>query len=211
MGEVLSLKKLKKDGSLDSAVIENAVRILTSGQRLLLPLDSIYGIATIMNDQYLREPGPCPDPPGLVRLISSFHMLDTVAVIDKMEFDFLHRVWPGEIIVHLKDIKNTARHIPVRMPRTRYLLDLIDHVGKPLLYRMAADKNGSLIYRKKDLLALPDELVDARLVIDECCRPHAGPTILDVSGGALTIIREGKVSAEEIKSLYFLGADDAEL
>lgn len=211
MGELLSLKKLKKDGSLDGALISRVAKELAAGQRVLLPLDSIYGVATIASDRFLQDPGPCPDPPGLVRIVSSFQMLDGVAHIDKLEFDFLHRIWPGEIIVHLKDAHNPARHIPVRMPRTRFLLDLIEQVNKPLLYRMLTDRNGNLLYRRKDLAAVPDDMVDSRLIIDECCRPHAGPTILDVSGGALTIIREGKVSAEEIKSLYFLGADDAEI
>jgi len=35
------------------------------------------------------------------------------------------------------------------------------------------------------------------------------PTVVDISGETLAILNEGRVSAEEIKSLYFLGKDDS--
>ena len=43
------------------------------------------------------------------------------------------------------------------------------------------------------------------LIINEFNKNHSLPTINDVSCNQLHILNEGRVCAEEIKSLYFLG------
>lgn len=209
--EVLTLKKLKKDGSIDSSIVDSIAQSLVRDKIVLLPVDGIYGIVSIQEEKTLAA---IDHVNGLkdntvFRLISSFKMLDELASVSKMEFDFLHRIWPGEPVVMMKDIANRSRVIPVRMPRGKYKQDIVEQVGRPLHYAPLLDKEKKPVYRKKDIIDSLEDKIDMLLIVDEFCKEHGLPTVVDISGGSLAILNEGRVSAEEIKSLYFLGKDDS--
>jgi tRNA A37 threonylcarbamoyladenosine synthetase subunit TsaC/SUA5/YrdC len=209
--EIISLKKLKKDGSIDQAIVRSLAQTISLNKTVLMPVDSIYGIVA------LQEEKTCDiidhvnglKSNSVIRMISSFKMLDELASVSKMEYDFLHRIWPGELVVVMKDITDGSRVIPVCMPRGKFKQDIIEHVGRPFFYAPMLDAEKKPVYRKKDMISLLEGKVDSLLIIDEFCKEHGLPTIVDISKGTLSIVHEGRVSAEEIKSLYFLGKDDS--
>ncbi len=208
--ETISIKKLKKDGTIDHAITRSLAEMIKSGKSVLMPVDAIYGLVCL-NDQNSRDlihhlTGDTDE--HIVRMISSFKMLDEIANIDKLEFDFLHRIWPGELIVYVEDIGGKGRGIPVRMPRSKYQQDIIDHVGRPCLYAALLDRDKKPMFRKKEIISALDGKIDCLLIIDEFCREHTLPSVVDISKGTLAIINEGRISTDEIKSLYFLGKDD---
>jgi len=45
--ETLSIKKLKKDGSIDSSIVKNIAQSLIRDKTALIPVDGIYGIVSI--------------------------------------------------------------------------------------------------------------------------------------------------------------------
>jgi tRNA A37 threonylcarbamoyladenosine synthetase subunit TsaC/SUA5/YrdC len=211
--EITTVKRLKKDGTIEISVSRKIAQMLGDGKMVLLPVDFIYGLVSIM-DPFLMSTiskltgGRDED---IVRMISSFKMLNEIADINKMEFDFLHRIWPGELIVYVRDIKNKNTAIPVRMPKSKYQQEIIDYIGRPLAYSTLYNANRGIMYRKKDIIGLLDGKVDLLLIIEEFCKEHTLPSIVDISNGDLVIVNEGRISAEEIKSLYFLGKDDSVL
>ncbi len=207
---VIHLKKMKKDGSIDAASFKRIRNALKEEQILILPVDCIYGYASILHEKivHILEKLTGEDEGEIIRLISSFKMLDDIALIDKLEYDFLHRIWPGELTVKLKDHGNLKRAIPLRMPKSRFVLDIIRSIDEPVFFSPLKDSSSNLVYRKKHLLSEFSARADLLLVVDEFCKEHAIPTYVDVSNGALKIILEGRISAEEVKSLYFLGKDD---
>jgi tRNA A37 threonylcarbamoyladenosine synthetase subunit TsaC/SUA5/YrdC len=209
--EILIVKKLKKDGNLDRSITRKVADSLARGEMVLMPVDAIYGIVSLMESRSMSAVSRVTSEKeeSLVRMISSFKMLNEIAAIDKMEFDFLHRIWPGELIVHVRDIRHKNRSIPVRMPKSKYQQEIIDHVGQPLVFSNLYNSNHGIIYRKKDFISVLDGKIGLMLIIDEFCKEHTLPSVVNISAGDLTIINEGKVSAEEIKSLYFLGKDDS--
>jgi len=209
--ETLSIKKLKKDGSIDSSIVKNIAQSLIRDKTALIPVDGIYGIVSIHEDKTrtaIEHVNGSKDN-EITRMISSFKMLDELASISKMEFDFLHRIWPGEPVVIMKDSSVGSRIIPVRMPRGKYKQDIVEQVGRPIHYAPLLDKEKKPVYRKKDILDSLEGKIDMILIIDEFCKEHGMPTVVDISGETLAILNEGRVSAEEIKSLYFLGKDDS--
>jgi len=211
--EIISIKKLKKDGSIDPSVTRSLSAMIKSGKTVLMPVDAIYGLVCINETANREHIGKLTGDTDehMVRMISSFKMLNEIANIDKLEFDFMHRIWPGELIVYVEDIAFKGKAIPVRMPRSRYQQDIIEHVGRPCLYAALFDRDKKPVFRKKEIIAALDGKVDCLLLIDEFCKEHTLPSVVDISRGALTIINEGRVSTEEIKSLYFLGKDDSVL
>lgn len=208
--EIISIKKLKKDGSIDSSITKTLAELIKSGKVVLMPVDAIYGLMCLNEPRHFellkQLTGNSDD--GIVRIISSFKMLDEIAAIDKLEFDFLHRIWPGELIVYVEDIRKKGTAVPVRMPKSKYQQEIIDHVGRPCLYAALKENGGKPVFRKKDLMATLVGKLDCLLLIDEFCKEHTLPSVVDISRGTLSIINEGRVSTEEIKSLYFLGKDD---
>jgi len=211
--EIISLKKLKKDGSIDQAIVRNIAQTLSGEKSVLLPVAGIYGIVSIKEAktrEIIEHVNSLKDN-AIIRMISSFKMLDELASVSKMEYDFLHRIWPGELFVTMKDLASGSRIIPICMPRGKFKQDIIDRVGHPLFYAPLLDAAKKPVYRKKDIVGLLEGTLDCLLVIDEFCKEHSLPTIVDISRGTLSIVHEGRVSAEEIKSLYFLGKDDTAL
>jgi len=211
--EIISIKKLKKDGTIDATITHNLADMIKSGKTVMMPVDAIYGIVCLddrPNREIIEHITGDPDD-HIVRMVSSFKMLNEIGNIDKLEFDFLHRIWPGELIVYVEDISAKGKAIPVRMPRSKYQQDIIEHVGKPFLYSTLLDKDKKPMYRKKEIIDCLEGRIDCLLIIDEFCKEHTLPSVVDISKGSLAIINEGRVSTEEIKSLYFLGKDDSVL
>jgi tRNA A37 threonylcarbamoyladenosine synthetase subunit TsaC/SUA5/YrdC len=211
----LILRKLKKDGSLDSAVLERVVSVLRTGGHVVLPVDGIYASCSLYPDS---GPLELDASGGDSVLVGNFRILDDIVHIDKFRYDFLHRVWPGEIVVLLKkkERKLSGFHsssegnsilLPVRMPRTRFNQELLEKLRAPLACRLLR-KNRRIIYSEKTILRDYTGNHDLVLVIQECCREHALPTVVDLSREDLQILAEGKLANDEIKSLYFLGQDD---
>lgn len=207
---LIELKRQKKDGSLDQKIINAIVANLYNKKIILLPVDCIYGFIGLFSKE--NEEKICKisglEEESLVRLISSFRMLDGIAQIGKLEFDFLHRIWPGEITVYLNKPGLRKQIVPVRMPRSKYMLDIISLIDHPLYYGIVPSEEQWHIYDKQRLIKKYKNLADMLVLIDEFCKEHSEPSIVDISKGSIEIINNGRVASEEIKSLYFLGKDD---
>ncbi|MBN1534980.1 MAG: Sua5/YciO/YrdC/YwlC family protein [Spirochaetes bacterium] len=209
--QVISIKKLKKDGSIDNDILNTVTAKLMDDRLVIAPIDFINGICCIDNrhnyDRLMRlQQGVNA---SITRLIASFKMLESYTVISKLEFDFLHRIWPGEMSVFLKEKDHEEQRIPLRMPRGKMCQDMINAVEKPLLFSPLMKSQDHLQYHKSAIMNTYRDTVDCILIIEEFCKDHTLPTVLDISNGDLKILNEGRISSEEIKSLYFLGKDDS--
>jgi len=208
--EIIIIKKLKKDGTIDSSISNRLTADIQNGNIVLMPVDMIYGLVALDTPQCRESASRIIgyDEDQFVRMISSFKMLDEVATIDKLAFDFLHRIWPGELTVYVENHRKKGVPVSVRMPKSRYQQEIIENVGRPLINASCQLPGKQPFYLKKDLIKSYEGKIQTILIIEEFCKEHTLPSIVDISRGTLDIIHEGKVSAEEIKSLYFLGKDD---
>jgi len=210
--EIIVLKKLKKDGSIEESIIEKAASILREGGMVVMPVDNIYGIVGMAAPEMEKKISMLIGKPNkrFVRLIANYKNLDEIARIDKFQFDFLHRLWPGEVTVILprKNDYTKQDEIAVRIPKNKLLSLLLEYMDRPLIYSSAFRKPRKIYYKKDEIINAYRDRVDLILIIEELCKRHPVPTIINVSKEKLKIVREGKVPVEEIKSLYFLGKDD---
>jgi tRNA A37 threonylcarbamoyladenosine synthetase subunit TsaC/SUA5/YrdC len=201
------VKKLKKDGSIPPNCVETIIRSLKSGELIIMPIDSVYGIVGLKRDDIIDEiinmSGEEID--SIEIIISNFKMLEEMALVDKFVYNFLKRVWPGEVIVQLKNRGCSAdANLYMRMPRHKYILDIVNGVGMPIVYMPVRTSVRKMICNDKDIMKKFKDIC-SMLIISEFNKTHSLPTLIDVSCDKLNIINEGRVSAEEIKSLYFLG------
>jgi len=201
------VKKLKKDGSIPSICVDNIIRSLKSGELVIMPIDSIYGIVGLQRTDIINEIINLSGEPedNIEIIISNFKMLEEMALVDKFVYNFLKRVWPGEVIVQLKNRACLSEsNLFMRMPRHKYILDIVNGVGMPIVYMPARSSVRKMIFNDKDILKRFKDICSI-LIINEFNKNHSLPTLIDVSCEKLDIINEGRVSSEEIKSLYFLG------
>ena len=212
MSKVITIKKLKKDGLVDTETLNSIITYLSENRIVIMPIDFIHGFACVDNgqnyDTLVHTIGV--KSTMISRMISTFKMLEEMTVIGKLEFDFLHRIWPGEMLVYLKvkEREKTLNPIPIRMPKGRLCQEIIGSINKPLLFCPLSMDNDELVYQKKSIISHYKDTADLIVIIDEFCKEHTLPTVLDISNGDLKIINVGRISSEEIKSLYFLGRDD---
>ena len=211
--DIIKIKKMRKDGSINSDIVEKISVSIKSREIVVLPIDNVYGIIGVSEPEV--EKRICKllrvDETKFVRLISSFKMLNETAYYSKFDYDFLNRVWPGEVNVILRDRESHNRKqdlITIRYPKNKFLQSVINSVDSPLIVSKACNKNNDLIYRKEDIIDSFYHKVKLIVIIEELCKKHPISTLIDISSGNLKIIREGKVTSDEIKSLYFLGKDD---
>ncbi len=209
--EILAVKRMKKDGDLGGDVVDRVVGVLREGHVAVIPVDNVYCIVGTSTGEVSKAAvrhGAGGDE--VVTLIASFKMLNGIAAYNKSDYDFLNRIWPGEVTVILNDLASSnGRKVQIRYPRNRFLLNVIERLDLPVYGVTAATSEKETVYRKKDLVALFRDAVDLMVIVDELCKKHPQASLIDISGEALMIVRTGKVSADEIKSLYFLGKADS--
>lgn len=203
----LNLKKLKKDGSIPWDQVEIISRTINYGELFIFPIDSIYGIVGLYCDEIAEKiielTGESSD--NIEVIISNFKMLEEMAVVEKSIYDFLRRIWPGEVIVQLKNRECFHNsNFLMRMPKHKYVLDIINAIGRPLFYLPLKTPVRKMILNDKDILKRFKDVCPV-LIIEEFLKEHTSPTLIDVSCNNIVILNEGRVCAEEIKSLYFLG------
>lgn len=202
--EFITVEKLKKDGTIDSAIIKKVEAIINNGGSVVMPVDCVFGSIElyagpdIHGEEDIHEFAP-------VVLISNFRMLEKMCDVAKPEFDFLHRIWPGEISAKIKSRHKKNSCMLIRMPRSRFVKDVIERLGRPLYFRFATERNRA-IFNEDALVKKYVSKAAMILIIEELCKEHVFPTIIDISG-ELKVLAEGRISSEEIKSLYFLEKD----
>lgn len=208
--DITAIKKLRKDGELAPPISESIAQTLLEGGVVLLPVDFIYGIvcanasaverALVKSGHFQSE---------ITALISSYKMLDDLVVYSKSDYDFLNRIWPGEVSVYMKSVHCSGpEKLKVRFPKSRFLQGILQRAERMFYYAPAMHSQNEPIYRKKTLISSFSGVVDKIVLIDELCKKHPLPSVVDISANNLEIIYAGKVAAEEIKSLYFLGKAD---
>lgn len=210
--DVIVIRKLKKDGSIDTEIIQRITDILQNNGIVILPVDSQYEIVGIANstvEQKLKHIIKSKTK-KFVRLIASFKMLESLATVTKFQYDFLHRIWPGEVTAIVPRKEDASQEIALRFPKTKFVQEIIETTGQPLfatnILRMT---KGSI--KHSDIIRVFAKKVDAIVIIEELCKRHPRPTLISLFNGKLKILRAGKISSEEIQSYYYLGSCDEEM
>lgn len=199
-----------EDEERESA-IEAATLAIRRGELVVLPTDTVYGIAADAFDpaavrRLLKAKGRGRDMPPPV-LISAATTADALA--DRLP-DYaralLERFWPGPLTVIGRqqdslqwDLGDTRSTVAVRMPDHPVTLEILERTG-PLAVS-SANVTGRPAATTVD---------DAELMLGESVSVYvdAGPslgkeasTIVDVTGSAPRILRRGALSAAQLNEV----------
>jgi L-threonylcarbamoyladenylate synthase len=188
--------------------LEAAASAIQRGGLVVIPTDTVYGLAADAFDQQsvqalLDTRGQGRNTPPAV-LISSATTLDALAAgVPEYARRLVDRFWPGPLTIVCKqqpslqwDLGDTRGTVAVRMPDHRLALELLERTGPMAV--SSASLTGHLAATDADQAEemLGDEVV---VIIDDGPSPGGlTSTIVDVRGINGKILRTGALSIEEL-------------
>lgn len=198
------------------AGMTEALRLLRQGGAVVMPTDTVYGIAAdAANDEAVRRLFRVKNRPPAKPVpvfVSSLAMAKTVAVIDARTERALEQIWPGVVTVILfargsvsSAVTAGGTTVGVRWPDHPVPVALAEKLGRPIV-GTSVNISGEPSRHSVEEIAVgfrgrlykPDLILDLG-VLDET--PPA--TILDLTAPAARVVRVGPVSKEML--VHILG------
>ena len=184
--------------------IEQVVKILKDGGVIIYPTDTVYGIGCDIRNQSAIEKvckirGLKPEKAALSIMCKDISQISAYTQqIDNPYFKLLKKNLPGPFTFILnsnnsvpKMFKNKKRTIGIRIPDNKIILELIDHLGAPILTTSLKSDDEILEYftDPSEIFEDFENLVD--LVIDGGIGKNVPSTIVDLTQSEPKIIRKG--------------------
>lgn len=198
----------------NSKMIKDAVKILERGGLLVAPSDTVYGLLVDATNpaavKKLVEFKNRPAGKAISVFVADVNMLQEEAEISDKQAKTIKELFPGPFTIILKSKHKVSRllesekgNLGVRIPRYRFINELVEQFGKPITATSANLSGRSPHYSVQSLLneltGKKKELID--LVIDAGELPRNKPsTVIDLTGDSLKVIRQGDFVFKDIKT-----------
>ncbi|MDD5093440.1 MAG: L-threonylcarbamoyladenylate synthase [Dehalococcoidia bacterium] len=193
--------------------LESAVAILRKGGVIAYPTDTVYGLgADAFNEEAVRRiyrikqrPLSQPFP---VLLADKADLSQLAATIPEVAWNLIEHFFPGQLtLVFLKSatvpqwVTAGGNTVAIRIPDHPLALELIRALGRPLIGTSANLTGSPSAITAAEVYAQLGDAVD--FILDGgVCPGGIESTVVDVTGGAPVIIREGAISRESIAMVW---------
>ena len=184
-------------------LIKQASQIIKSGGIVAVPTDSAYALVCRLDDKSavdkLRRIRGVDDKHHLTLLVHDLSAVAHFARVDNTQYRLLKATMPGPYTVILEATREVPRRlshpsrktIGLRVPQNPIMLALLEELGEPLI--------GTTLQLPGDehMLSDPDEVRErldklVELVIDGGAGTLEATTVIDLTGDAPVLIREGR-------------------
>ena len=186
------------------------IKTLKDGKLVIMPTDTIYGIigdATnedVINKVYEVKERPHDKP--LLILVSNLSMLhELVTEIPKETEKIINKFWPGPLTILFKKsskvsdaLTANSALVAIRMPNDKRLLNIMNHLNRPLISTSANISSHDAITNPNQLEEKMKEKID--LIFDEGTVNNEASTLITIVNGKIEILREGSLT-EKIRKL----------
>ena len=186
------------------------IKTLKDGRLVIMPTDTIYGIigdATnedVINKVYEVKERPHDKP--LLILVSNLSMLhELVTEIPKETEKIIKKFWPGPLTILFKKsskvsdtLTANSALVAIRMPNDKRLLNIMNHLNRPLISTSANISSHDAITNPNQLEEKMKEKID--LIVDEGTVNNEASTLITIVNGKIEILREGSLT-EKIRKL----------
>lgn len=184
---------------------------LKNGKLVVFPTDTVYGIGTNAYDglacEKIYEAKNRPMYKPLCVLVSNTSMVDEmVEEISPLEQKLMDNFWPGPLTIKFKKKKNILpdivsagdEYVRVRFIGGGILHELIQVAGVPVVAPSANLSGSSTGIRIKNITKELDGRVDYILDYGDI-ESDVASTIIQVENEKIIILREGKLTKEELE------------
>lgn len=197
-------------------VLQETINCLNQGGVVILPTDTVYGIAaSAYDEQALKKLFSIkkrdPDKP-LPVFIDNSAMAHEIAHIDNRLDGFLKKIWPGAVTVVVpKKIKlpdlvtANLQSVGLRIPQYTSVIRLLAQLSYPLAVTSANISGEDDIFEASQIMGTFSDIdIQPDLFIDAGDLPKSKPsTIIDFTEeGKPRILREGAVLGEGLLQLF---------
>lgn len=197
---------------IENKKLDEVAEKIKNGGIVIFPTETVYGIGAnsynIDAVQKIYDIKKRPKEKALSLLISNFKMIDEIAKnVSKEERLIMKKFFPGPLTIILKksdkisDLVTAGKDtVGVRMPENEIALKLIDRVGVPLATPSAniSGKPAGTEYNEiiKDFSGKIDYFIDGGKT-----KIGKSSTIVELQDGEINILREGKITKDDIKKV----------
>ncbi|WP_137825927.1 L-threonylcarbamoyladenylate synthase [Brevibacterium sp. 2SA] len=192
-------------------VLDECARVVEAGNLLVIPTDTVYGIAADAFNAsavaaLLAAKGRGRDMPPPVLVPRAETVFGLVDGVDETVLALTAKFWPGPLTIIANaqpsldwDLGDTHGTVAVRMPDDEYALALLGRTG-PLAVS-SANTTGEPAATSAD--AAQDMLgSDVEIYLDGGGRDSGrSSTIVDLSGDVPRIVRTGPITAEQLREI----------
>ena len=190
---------------------ERIAEILREGGIVCFPTETVYGLGCVSRSEaaFNRLVAIKKRPPEkpFTLMCATLTQVAMNAEVDAKAAAVLRAYMPGPITALLKARPAVARFVTlglptigVRVPDSPEVRSMIEKAGCPLLVPSANISGEPAAKSFEEAKSVFDGVVDA--IVDGECQGGRPSTIIDLSKGSISLVREGPISYSEIKSAY---------
>ena len=188
--------------------ILKVVECLKDGGIIIYPTDTVYGLGCdITNSKALERiaqlKGIRLDKANFSFICADLsHLSDYVKQIDTATFKLLKRALPGAYTFILPGNNNLPKEfkkkktVGIRVPNNTIARTLVEKLGNPIVSSSIYDEDELIEYTTDPELIFEKWQDKVDIVIDGGYGDNVASTVIDLSEGVPTLIREGKGSIE---------------
>lgn len=190
--------------------IKHVVDVLRNGGLIIYPTDTVYGLGCDITNTSALEKIAQIKGVKLEKANFSFicenlsNLSDYVKQIDTQTFKILKRSLPGPYTFilpgssNLPNVFKKKKTVGIRVPKNNICNAIVKELGNPIVSTSIRDEDEVIEYTTDPELIHEkwDNLVD--IVIDGGYGDNVPSTVIDLTGGAPEVVREGKGSLEII-------------
>lgn len=184
--------------------IDKAVQILKNGGLVIYPTDTVYGLGCDITNSKALERLAKIKGIKLAKANFSFvcsglsNLSDYVKQIDTSTFKILKKCLPGPYTFILPGNNNLPKEfkkkntVGIRVPDNSIVLALVEKLGNPIVSTSIHDQDQLIEYTTDPELIFEKWQNKVDLIIDGGYGDNLASTVVDLSEGAIEIIRQGK-------------------
>ncbi len=184
-----------------------AAEEIRKGKVVAFPTDTVYGVGVRYDDeQAISKMKWCkgrPEEKPFPMMVCDAIQMASVAWIDEEILRLVDRMTPRPLTLVLKkkehvpaSVTNGKETIAIRIPDHRFVLDLLQHVGVPMLVTSANLSDHPSCTTYAEVMEQLGGRIDA--IVEGECGSGVASTIVDVTEKPFKILREGTISLSEI-------------
>lgn len=184
--------------------IQKVIDILRNGGLVIYPTDTVYGLGCDITNTKALEKIALIKGVKLEKSNFSFicddlsHLSDYVKQIDTPTFKILKRALPGPYTFILPGSNNLPnpfkkkKTVGIRIPNNNIARTLVEKLGNPIVSTSIKDDDEILEYTTDPELIFEKWQNRVDLVIDAGFGGNLASTVIDLTTGEPTVVREGK-------------------
>ena len=190
--------------------VDDAVQVLRNGGVVAIPTDTVYGLAAAFDDddaveRIFRIKGRAPSLAIPLLLNSADAVEQYVAEVPESFWSLANAFWPGQLTIVMRKSDLVSERLTagrntvgLRVPDHRLPRHLSKSLGGAITGTSANLSGSPSLTTAKEVEEQLGSAVD--LIVDGGATP--GPissTVVDLSGDRPTILREGRITLEDIR------------